>query len=132
MAVDYKKKFVATIGVSPSSPTAIIGQVVRVNPNGVAYMRAPKAGGTLTVYCHRAPDEPSSTGLTGNLKATSGVRWYRTGIESPVNPDEKIVTFTFDKILNYSGQSAEQIGLKEGSVVEFEAPEGVVQSVKLM
>jgi len=125
MAADEKSFEI--VGLSPSSPTGNIGQVVRVNPNGIAYMRVPKYGKRLDVCCYKTGDK-----IQVKPSAIPRVRWNTNLAQGRVDADEKLVTFTFDKILNYAGQSAEQIGLKEGTVVEFEAPEGVVQSVKLM
>ena len=107
--------------IVPSSPTGKIGQVVRVNPNGIAYMRIPKSGNSLKVC--------SYPGNKTFLRTTGPFVNQAASIASGSN--DEIVTFTFDKIQNYAGQTADQIGLKEGAIVEFEAPEGVVQSLKL-
>jgi hypothetical protein len=107
--------------IAPSSPTGKIGQVVHVNPNGIAYMRIPKSGNSLKV-CY-----PGSNALLRNI----GPFMNRSASPAAPGSNDEIVTFTFDKIQDYAGQTADQIGLKEGAIVEFEAPEGVVQSLKL-
>lgn len=110
--------------IAPLSPTGKIGQVVHVNPNGIAYMRIPKSGNTLKVSCFSAGSKPL-------LRSIGGPFVNRSASPAAPESNDEIVTFTFDKIQNYIGQTADQIGLKEGAIVEFEAPEGIVQSLKL-
>ena len=109
--------------IAPSSPTGKIGQVVHVNPNGIAYMRIPKSGNSLKVCSYPAGNKILFRGIGGVMNRSAS-------LSAPESNDE-IVTFTFDKIQDYSGQTADQIGLKEGAIVEFEAPGGIVQSLKL-
>jgi hypothetical protein len=111
--------------IAPSSPTGKIGQVVRVNPSGIAYMRIPKSGNSLKVCSVRSGNKMLIRNGAGTTFA------HRSILPGVLDPNDQIVTFTFDKIQNYVGQTADQIGLKEGAIVEFEAPEGVVQSLKL-
>ena len=124
MAININKELEVK-EIAPSSPTGKIGQVVHVNPNGIAYMRIPKSGNSLKVSCYSGASKllvrNGGTGLFGN----------RSGLSAPPDSNDQIMTFTFDKIQNYSGETADQIGLKEGAIVEFEAPEGIVQSLKL-
>lgn len=108
--------------IAPSSPTGKIGQVVHVNPNGIAYMRIPKSGNSLKVCSY-----PGSKALLRNI----GPFINRSASSAAPGSNDEILTFTFDKIQDYAGQTADQIGLKEGAIVEFEAPEGIVQSLKL-
>jgi hypothetical protein len=110
--------------IAPSSPTGKIGQVVHVNPNGIAYMRIPKTGNSLKVCSY-----PTSSKLL--LRNIGGGPFMNRSAPSVSGSNDEIVTFTFDKIQDYAGQTADQIGLKEGAIVEFEAPEGIVQSLKL-
>ena len=109
--------------IAPSSPTGKIGQVVHVNPNGIAYMRIPKSGNSLKVCSYPAGNKILFRSIGGVMN--------RSASPSAPESNDEIVTFTFDKIQDYSGQTADQIGLKEGAIVEFEAPEGIVQSLKL-
>jgi hypothetical protein len=110
--------------ITPSSPTGKIGQVVHVNPSGIAYMRIPKSGNSLKVSCY-------SAGSKLLLRNGGGDPFInRSASCAPPDSNEQILTFTFDKIQNYAGQTADQIGLKEGAIVEFEAPEGIVESLK--
>ena len=88
---------------------------------GFAYMRIPKSGNSLKV-CY-----PGSDSLCGTWPLHESVRF---ALLLPAQT-MKIVTFTFDKIQDYAGQTADQIGLKEGAIVGLKAPEGVVQSLKL-
>jgi hypothetical protein len=111
--------------IAPSSPTGKIGQVVHVNPNGIAYMRIPKSGNSLKVSCYSAGSKLSLRNIAG------GPLTNRSASPAAPESNDEIVTFTFDKIQNYVGQTADQIGLKEGAIVEFEAPEGIVESLKL-
>jgi len=111
--------------IAPSSPTGKIGQVVHVNPNGIAYMRIPKSGNTLKVSYYSAGSKLLLRNVGG------GPFMNRSAAPSAPESNDEIVTFTFDKIQDYSGQTADQIGLKEGAIVEFEAPGGIVQSLKL-
>lgn len=111
--------------IAPSSPTGKIGQVVHVNPNGIAYMRIPKSGSSLKVCSYPAGNKILLRNIAG------GPLTNRSASPAAPESNDEIVTFTFDKIQNYVGQTADQIGLKEGAIVEFEAPEGIVQSLKL-
>jgi len=111
--------------IAPSSPTGKIGQVVHVNPNGIAYMRIPKSGNSLKVCSY-----PEGNKML--FRSSGGGPFInRSASQAAPESNDEIVTFTFDKIQDYIGQTADQIGLKEGAIVEFEAPEGIVQSLKL-
>lgn len=103
--------------VVPSSPTGVIGRIVRVNRSGIAYASVPVGENYLFVHYPRETVAfPTEDGQMAEV--------------SPENA--KTVTFTFDKITNYHGEEPEQIGLREGALVEFEAPEGIVRSAKLV
>lgn len=110
--------------IAPSSPTGKIGQVVHVNPSGIAYMRIPKSGNSLKVCSYGG-------GSKTLLRNISGGPFVNRSASLAAESNDQIMTFTFDKIQNYAGQTADQMGLKEGAIVEFEAPEGIVQSLKL-
>lgn len=44
---------------------------------------------------------------------------------------KEISSFTFNKIDSYSGESAEELGLKLGSQVAFSIADGIVRSVQI-
>ena len=50
-----------------------------------------------------------------------------------VQPDgsQSLLTFTFDKLDDYHGEDAEQLGLRDGSTVEFDFENNRIRSVKV-
>lgn len=129
--------------ITPSSPTGIIGEVIRVNPGGVAYVSVPAREVLPTLV-----GEEFENRLVGRLEFRKGaapagtvafneirgkIRAGKVRFIPSREAPARIATFTFDKIEGYRGESPEQMGLREGMVVEFEAGAvaGTIESVKL-
>jgi hypothetical protein len=73
----------------------------------------------------RSSEEPLQKGTI--------VRLDRHGL-AIVKPEvgDDIYPFTFDKILEYGGQTASEMGLHEGSTIQFVRKEGKVSEVKIV
>ncbi len=59
--------------------------------------------------------------------ADEGLAYLSTGSGS----ERQDFPFTFDKILEYRGQHAKEIGLREGVEVRFLEKDGLVESVEI-
>jgi len=114
------------MGLKPSSPFGVIGQVVRVNPGGIAYARVPVASfannATTSSVAPVGIVQISNVrvlGLTPGRKSVF-IDESGSGGSAGVVGETQIVPFTFDKIVNYRGETPEQIGLLEGAVIELD------------
>src|SRR5262249_11899802 len=82
--------------IYPSSPTAKIGQVIRVNRDGIAYLRVPKVGNSLDVCC-----DGNKLLYVGSSSWSSDWDLSHNVGPGKIGLNEQIATFTFDKLDDY-------------------------------